>query len=188
MAGIQIINFEALAKQFDFSKYHSVVDIGGALGVLCCQFVKHNPHMTAITCDLEPVRELAQKYIEDFGNKDKITAVALDFFKDEFPKGNVVTMGNILHDWDYDQKKKLLKKCYDSMQDGDIFISVEYIIDRERRANVEGLLCSLMMLLETKGGYDWSEADFEEMAFEVGFKKVEFLKLPEPASAAIAYK
>jgi ABC-type sulfate transport system substrate-binding protein len=34
----------------------------------------------------------------------------VDFFKDEFPKVDVITMSNIFHDWDLDVKKMLLKR------------------------------------------------------------------------------
>jgi len=50
------------------------------------------------------------------------------------------------------------------------------------------LLMSLNMLIETEGGYDFSKADFEEIAFEIGFKKTESMPLAGPTSAVIAIK
>ena len=34
MSGLSRINFEALAEKFDFSRYHTLCDVGGATGLL----------------------------------------------------------------------------------------------------------------------------------------------------------
>jgi hypothetical protein len=58
-------------------------------------------------------------------------------------------MGNILHDWDEENKILLMKKAYDAIQAGGSFVAIEGIIDDERRKNVFGLMMSLNMLIET---------------------------------------
>jgi hypothetical protein len=82
----------------------------------------------------------------------------------------------------------LLRKSYDALNDGGVFIAVENIIDKDRKVNVTGMLMSLNMLIETTGGFDYSESDFEEWAKDTGFKRVEFIRLKGASSAAIAYK
>jgi hypothetical protein len=58
-------------------------------------------------------------------------------------------MGNILHDWGLKEKKLLLKKAFDALPDNGVLITVEAIIDPERKTNMEALLTSLHMLVET---------------------------------------
>ena len=41
-------------------------------------------------------------------------------------------MGHILHDWDLDEKRMLLRKAYDALPDGGALIVYEAIIDDER--------------------------------------------------------
>jgi hypothetical protein len=48
---------------------------------------------------------------------------------------------------------------------------IENIIDDQRQENLLGLLISLIMQIETAGGFDYSNADFREWALEAGFKK-----------------
>ena len=45
MAGIQMGAFMSFAKQFDFSKYKTLCDIGGATGILSVQVALNQPHM-----------------------------------------------------------------------------------------------------------------------------------------------
>ena len=97
-------------------------------------------------------------------------------------------MGNILHDWNEKEKLELFKKAYDALPEGGAFVGIEAIIDDERRKNVFGLLMSLNMLIETRGGSDYTMNDFTRWATQSGFKKTSLIPLAGPTSAAIAYK
>lgn len=188
MRGAQMGSFMAFAKAFDFSGYHTLCDIGGASGALCIQVAMNNPHMKCMTADLPPVQPIAEENVSHFKLESRIKAVSLDFFAQEFPKADVITMGNILHDWGLKEKKMLIEKAYEALPEGGAFIVIENIIDNERSANVFGLLMSLNMLIETGEGFDFTAADFEGWAKEAGFSKVDFLPLGGPTSAVIAIK
>jgi hypothetical protein len=97
-------------------------------------------------------------------------------------------MGNILHDWNLDKKKILIKKAYDAVPDGGALIAIENLIDDARRENIFGLLMSLNMLIETGDGFDYTSADFRDWCGEAGFQRFEIIPLAGPTSAAVAYK
>ena len=52
MSGISAGNFAAFAEKFDFSRYHTLCDIGGATGQLSCLVAKRHPHLRCTTLDL----------------------------------------------------------------------------------------------------------------------------------------
>lgn len=52
MGSLQTTGKNSLASKFDFSKYSSLVDAGGAGGDLCIEVAKKYPHMKCITFDL----------------------------------------------------------------------------------------------------------------------------------------
>lgn len=188
MSGFQAANFSILAEKFDFTKYKTVCDVGGALALLSRIVGAHHPHLTLTSFDLPPVAPHAQKHIKNAKMEGRITAVAGDFFQDELPKADVVTMGNILHDWNLEKKKILIKKTYNALPQGGAFIAIENLIDDARRENAFGLLMSLNMLIETGDGFDYTGADFRDWCSEAGFKRFEIINLAGPTSAAIAYK
>ena len=188
MAGASAGNFHALAEKFDFSRYTTLTDVGGATGLLSTVVAQRHPHLRCTSCDLPVVRPIAERSIASAGVADRVSAVDLDFFTDPIPPADVVTMGMILHDWDLDQKMHLIRAAYDALPDGGAFIAVEAIIDDARRANVFGLMMSLNMLIETGGGFDYTGADFGAWCREVGFRDIEVVPLAGPGSAAIAYK
>ena len=188
MTGLSRINFEAFAAKFDFSKFKTLCDIGGATGLLCIEAAKVHPHLRCISFDLPPVEPIAQKHIAAAGLSDRISTVGGDFFKDPFPKADVITMGMILHDWNLEKKMQLIRAAYDALPPGGALVAIEALIDDARRENVFGLLMSLNMLIEFGDAFDYSGADFRKWCGEVGFQRFEVLHLAGPSSAAIAYK
>jgi hypothetical protein len=188
MGGIQTGNFMTFAREFDFSGYNTLCDIGGAGAQLSAQVASHNPHMKCISFDLPPVCPIALENISKMGLASKVKIKSGDFFSDPFPKADVITMGNILHDWGIKDKKKLISKAYDALPEGGVFVVIENIIDDERRVNAFGLMMSLNMLIETAEGFDFTADDFNVWATEAGFSKTSIMSLTGPSSAAIATK
>src|SRR5262249_49726404 len=67
MTGLSRINFEALADKFDFSRYHTLCDVGGATGLLWIEVAKKHPHIECISFDLPPVEPITKKHIAAAG-------------------------------------------------------------------------------------------------------------------------
>ena len=188
MTGFQLANFVELGEKFDFSRFNSVSDIGGALALLSRTVGSQHQHLVFNTFDLPPVAPLAQKQIDAAGMTDRITVISGDFFQGELPKAEVITMGNILHDWNLEKKKLLIQKAYDALPEGGAFIAVENLIDDARRENAFGLLMSLNMLIEFGDAFDYTAADFRDWCSEAGFSDFDVIPLAGPSSAAVAYK
>jgi len=188
MGGVQMGNFIAFANKFDFSNYKTLCDVGGAGGYLAAQVVMNNSNMSCITFDVPPVSAMATENINGMGLANNVTIQSGDFFSDEFPKADVITMGNILHDWGTQDKKNLIKKAFDALPEGGAFVVIENIIDNNRSDNAFGLMMSLNMLIETDAGYDFTFADFSGWVKDAGFKEISLMPLAGPTSAAIAIK
>ncbi|MGQ0700743.1 MAG: methyltransferase [Panacagrimonas sp.] len=188
MTGFQAANFAVLAQKFDFSKYKTVSDVGGALALLSRVVGAHHQHLSFTSFDLPPVAPLALESIKAAGMENRIKPIAGDFLKDDLPKADVVTMGNILHDWNLEHKKILIKKAYDALPAGGAFIAIENVIDDARRENAAGLLMSLNMLIEFGDAFDYTGADFRAWCDEAGFRDFDKISLAGPTSAVIAYK
>lgn len=188
MSGVSAGNFRAFARKFDFSRFRTLCDVGGATGQLSCMVAAAHPHMRCTSLDLPNVVPIAARRIMQEGLGDRVTAVGGDFFLDPVPKADVITMGMILHDWNLDRKKALIRKAYEALPDGGAFVVIEALIDDARRENAFGLLMSLNMLIEFGDAFDYSGADFATWCREAGFRRFEVIPLEGPSSAAVAYK
>jgi hypothetical protein len=189
MSGFQAGNFMALVNTFDFSKYKTIADLGGADGFLCCTIASQHPGVTCTTYDLPPVKPVAEERIVRSKLQDRVKASTIDLDKaDSFPAADVITMGNILHGYNEESKQQVIGKVHNALNEGGVFIAIENVIDNERRKNALGLMMSLNMLIENGDGFDYTQEDFEGWAKAAGFRKIEALPLAGPTSAAIAYK
>jgi hypothetical protein len=188
MSGISAGNFRAFAAAFDFSKYKTLCDVGGATAQLSRIVAAAHPHLQCTSFDLPVVAPIAERHIAAAGLSERIKAVGGDFFTQPLPKADVITMGMILHDWNLEKKMMLIKKAYDALPAGGAFVVIEALIDDARRENAFGLMMSLNMLVEFGDAFDYSGADFAGWCREVGFKDFKVIPLTGASSAAIAYK
>lgn len=188
MRGLSIGNFQAFVQKFDFSNYKSLCDVGGATGLLSSLVAKQHSHIKCMSFDLPIVAPIAKKWIEKENLSDRINVVSGDFLKDALPKSDIITMGNILHDWNLEKKKHLIRLAYEALPENGAFVVIENIIDDDRRENAFGLMMSLNMLIEFGDAFDFTGANFWGWCQEVGFKRYEVVHLVGPCSAAIAYK
>ena len=188
MSSVQMGNFIAFAEKFDFSKYKTLTDAGGSAGILSVTVAKHHPHMNCTTYDLPAVEPIAKDTIQNSNMSDRVKTASGDFFLDPIPKADIVVMGNVLHDWNEDQKIILMQKAYAALPEDGAFVAIENIIDAERKRNAFGMMMSLNMLIETGTGFDYTYTDFNKWALLVGFKSTSLIPLAGAASVAIAYK
>ncbi len=188
MAGISMGNFQALAEKFDFSRYETVCDVGGATGRLSMALAARHPHLRCTSFDLPVVAPIAETAIAAAGLNERVAVASGDFLTDPIPQADVITMGLILHDWNLERKMHLIRSAYDALPEGGAFVIIENLIDDARRENAFGLMMSLNMLIEFGDAFDFTGGDFAGWCREAGFRDVQILPLAGPASAGIAYK
>jgi hypothetical protein len=188
MSGLSRPNFERLAARFDFGRYRTLCDVGGAAADLSCAVAARHPQLRCTSFDLPVVEPIARAAIARRGLAARVTTVAGDFFRDPLPRADVITMGMILHDWNLEQKMTLIRAAYDALPRDGAFIVVEHLIDDRRRENTFGLMISLNMLIEFGDAFDFTAADFRGWCAAVGFRRFETIGLEGAASAAVAYK
>ena len=188
MTGISQGTARAMAGKFPWRKYRSFADVGCAQGGVAAEIVLAHEHLDGEGMDLPVVRPIFEDYARAKGIEKRLRFHAGDFFKDPLPKTDVLIMGHILHDWNLDEKRMLLRKAYDALPSGGALIVHEAIIDDARKKNALGLLMSLNMLIETPGGFDFTGADCTRWMKEAGFKRTKVDKLVGPDSMVVGIK
>jgi hypothetical protein len=178
----------AIARALPWSDYRTVCDVGAAQGDLIAQIALANPHLRGTGFDLAAVGPAFAKYVASHGLASRVTFEAGDFFADPLPRADVITMGHILHDWDLSEKRMLVRKAFDALPVGGSFVVFEAMIDDDRSQNAFGLLMSLNMLVETKGGFDYTAADCVSWMQEAGFSETRVQHLVGPDTMVVGIK
>ncbi len=188
MTGISMGAAVAIAQKFPWKNYKTFADVGGAQGALPVQVALAHQHLKGMSFDLAPVGPIFTDYVKSFGLSDRLSFQGGDFFKEPLPKVDVIVMGHILHDWSLEEKKVIVKKAFDALPPGGAYIVYEAIIDDDRRTAAFGLLMSLNMLIETRGGFDYTGADCSGWMKEAGFKTTRVEHLVGPDSMVVGIK
>jgi SAM-dependent methyltransferase len=188
MSGISRGANMAIAKMVPWSKYKTYADIGTAQGDLAVQIALANPHLKGIGFDLPQVGPTFEEYAEANGVGNRVSFQPGDFFTEALPKVDVLTMGHILHDWNLEEKKMLVRKAYEALNPGGALVVYDAIIDDDRSKNAFGLLMSLNMLIETPGGFDYTGAECIHWMKEAGFRDAFVEHLVGPDSMVVGLK
>lgn len=188
MTGISAGPAQAIAAKFPWRDYKTFLDVGTAQGALPVTVALAHPHLSGAGMDLPVVEPVFREYVAAAGLSGRLAFKTCDFFKEPLPKADVVVMGHILHDWNMEQKRLLIKKVYDALPEGGSFICYEALIDDDRRQNAFGLLMSLNMLVETAGGFDYTGADCSGWLREAGFRETRVEHLVGPDSMVVGVK
>ena len=178
----------AIAHKFPWKNYRAVVDVGTAQGDLITQVALANPHIQGTGFDLPEVGPVFEDYVETNGLSGRVKFSPGSFFDQALPSADVVMMGHILHDWNLEVKRMLIRKAWEALREGGAFIVYECIIDDDRSTNAFGLLMSLNMLVETPGGFDYTGADCAGWMKEAGFRETRVEHLVGPDSMVIGIK
>jgi len=188
MTGLSNAANRAIAQKFSWSRYRTFADVGTAQGDLAVQIALAHPHLSGVGFDLPEVGPIFQDYVERHALSQRLRFLPGDFFRDPLPSADVLTMGHILHDWNLEEKKLLLRKAYQALPSGGALIVYEAIIDDDRSRNAFGLLMSLNMLIETPGGFDYTGQDCMGWMREAGFRETWVEHLVGPDSMVVGVK
>jgi hypothetical protein len=188
MTGISLGTAKAIAEKFPWSQYRTFIDVGCAQGAVPVQVALAHPHLSGGGFDLPAVRPVFEPYVAANGLADRLRFYPGDFFSDPLPAADVLVMGHILHDWNLDEKRRLLAKAYEALPEAGALIVYESLIDDGRRENAFGLLMSLNMLIETPGGFDYTGADCVAWMRDTGFREMRVEHLLGPDSMVVGIK
>lgn len=188
MSGISAGAAQAIAAKFDWSRYTTFADVGAAQGMVPVVVARAHPHLHAIGFDLPAVQPIFDEFVAQQGLTERIRFQAGSFFDGPMPNADVIVMGHILHDWDLAEKTLLVQKAFAALPKGGALIVYDAVIDDERRKNAFGLLMSLNMLIETRGGFDYTGADCQTWMREAGFVSTRVESLLGPDSMVVGFK
>jgi SAM-dependent methyltransferase len=156
-----------------------LLDIGGGSGAYSIAFAKANPDLRAEVFDVAAVVPLAQTYIAEAGFADRISTKVGDLTRADFGTGyDIALLSAICHMLGVEENRDLLRRCFAALLPGGRLIIRDFLLDPDKSSPKPAALFSLNMLVGTRGGASYSEAEYREWLALAGFSSV---ARPEPA-------
>ena len=143
-----------LARAYDFSRFHTLVDIGGGHGSLWTTILEATPALRGILFDLPVVIEEARPLIASSPIADRCELVAGDVFA-EVPEADAYIMKQIVKDWNDEECIRLLSHCRQAMRPGGRVLVAEQVLQTGQTMSTAKLIdLQLMALLSGRERYE----------------------------------
>lgn len=161
-----------LVSAYDFSRFGTVVDVGGSNGPLLAGILRAHPGVRGVLFDLPHVVAGAAPVLDEAGVADRCAVVGGSFFESVPPGGDAYVLKYIIHDWDDARAAAILKRCREAMTAGPVLLLIEQVLPERLEAGVAALQrarLDLQMLLATPGGRERTEREYRALLREAGF-------------------
>jgi hypothetical protein len=192
MHSLSTFTARVLGETIDFAPFTRLLDVGGGSGAYDIELCRRYPHLRATVYDLPFVTEIAAAKAAGAGLGDRVATASGDFFTDPaFPTGHdVILLSMIMHDWNEDQDRDILRKCYQALPRNGAVIIAELLVNDEKTGPAPAALMSLNMLIETEGGRNYTPAEYSAWLGELGFRDVRVVWFDAAGAngAVIGYK
>jgi acetylserotonin N-methyltransferase len=187
MHGFGLLSSPEVVAAFDLSRYHRLVDLGGATGHLAITACQRYPELRAVVFDLPVAVPLAREIVAASSVAQRIEVAAGDFFTDPLPEGDLFTLGRILHDWCEEKIRLLLRKICQRLPAGGALLIAEKLLAEDKTGPTGALMQSLNMLVCVEGK-ERTLSEYANLLKEAGFAEVQGRRTTAPLDAVLATK
>jgi acetylserotonin O-methyltransferase len=188
MHGLGLLSSPAVAAAFDLSRFHRLLDLGGATGHLAIAATLQYPALQAVVFDLPAVLEVTREELLRWPNiSSRIELCSGDFFRDDIPEADLIALGRILHDWSGEKVHALLGKIHRALPGGGSVLIAEKLLSEDKTGPVSANMQSLNMLACTEGR-ERNLSEYRELLTAAGFSDVRGRVTGTPLDAVMATK
>jgi (2Fe-2S) ferredoxin/SAM-dependent methyltransferase len=166
-----------------------VLDVGGGSGAYSIAFAQTQPGLRADLLDLAGVLPIARRHIEAAKLVDRIGLREGDLRVDDFGSGyDLVFISAICHMLSPDENRSLLERAFRALSPRGRIVIQDFILAPDKTAPKSGALFALNMLVGTRAGSSYSEAEYAEWLRGVGCGRAEKVALPGTTALMIGHR
>jgi hypothetical protein len=157
-----------MLEAYDFSRFRSLIDVGGSTGALLVALLKANPGLTGKIYDLPALGPTAESYLEAQGLAERASFIGGSFF-DEVPAGaDAYSLKMIIHDWDDEKSLAILGNCRKAMAPGAVVLVMEKIAPELAGPADYATIRGDMLMLTAAGGRERTRGEYEALFSQAG--------------------
>jgi len=180
MIGVHGDEPPAVAAAYDFSRFGTVVDVGGASGNLISAILARHSAPRGVLFDLPHVVRDAPALLRAKGLAGRVSIEAGSFFETVPEGGDAYVLSHIIHDWSEAQCLTILGHCREAMRPGSRLLLVEMVLP-DGDGFHPGKLLDMTMLV-VPGGQERTEKEYGELLGKAGFR----LERVVPTASAVS--
>ena len=157
----------AVLAAYDFSACGTVIDIGGGHGRLLATILRAHPQLRGILFDQPHVVAGATAELQQAGVSARCATIGGDFFAAVPSGGDAYILAEILHDWDDERSRTILRNCRRACGPASRLLLIEVLIAPGNEPDLAKFLDLHMLVL--LGGRERTKAQYRTLLAEAGF-------------------
>ncbi len=166
-----------------------MLDVGGGSGAYSIAFASAKENLEVDLLDLAEVLPITNGHIESAGLAGRIRTKPGDLRSDQLGDGyDLVLVSAICHMLGVDENKDLLKRCFQALAPSGRLVIQDFILEPDKTAPKSAALFALNMLVGTRGGSTYTEAEYAAWLTEAGFQDARHVRLPGPSGLIIGQR
>jgi hypothetical protein len=172
----------AILDAIDFRQAEVVVDVGGGTGELLAAILAGHPGLRGVLFDLPNVVEHAARVLSVSKVADRCTVEGGSFFERVPGHGDTYLFKQIVHDWDDERARAILRCCRRCMPENAKLLIIERRMPEVAEPGVaaESFFVDLEMLVMTSGGRERTETELSSLLRDAGFRLQRALPTTSP--------
>lgn len=186
MAGSSEMIMKSVLDHYEFPPDAVFVDVGGGTAAMLTAILERCPNARGTVFDLPSAAEAARETIARRGMSGRCDFVEGDFFQSVPAGGDFYTMKWILHDWPDPKASAILRTLHNAMGQDAKLLLIETVVAEDDDA-MFGRMMDLNMMVMC-GGKERTQAQWQQLLDESGFKLTRIIPMPGPASLIEAVK
>jgi len=183
-AGVEADRHVKVAEQYDFGRFHTLVDVGGGSGGLLRAVLARHPAIRGVLFDqLSGLGGAAEALAAD-GLSERCRIESGDFFATAPAGGDCYALSFILHDWADEACLKILGRVREAIAADGRLLVIERLVPpcAKDRALLRHQLYQDVNMMVNFGGRERSEEEFRRLLGAAGFELTRVL----PTGSAIS--
>jgi cyclopropane fatty-acyl-phospholipid synthase-like methyltransferase len=172
-----------LLEAYDFSRFPTIVDVGGGTGALLAAILQANPETRGVLADRPDVLSSAAPVLRAAAITDRVETVASDFFQAVPEAGDLYVLSNIIHDWGDEDAVRILQACRQAMPDDGRLLIVELVLPDGGEPSM-AKLADLEMLALTPGGRQRTISEYAGLLEQAGLRLTDAVAATSGRSAS----
>ena len=168
VASSRLMN-DAIVEAYPWAQFGTLVDVAGGMGSTLAAILGANPRMRGVLFDVDHVIERGRDYLTRQGVAERCRTQSGSFF-DAVPAGaDAYFMKHILHDWSDADCLRILGNCAKAMPEHAKLLACEKIVPPGNGPSIAKTI-DLVMLVQTDGGRERTEAEFQQLFARAGLR------------------
>lgn len=181
MTDLSTLDAASVPEFYDFSRFESVVDVGGGHGTQIVEILRANPRLRGTVFDAPYVVVGARAAVRRAGLADRCTLVGGDLFRAVPDGADIYMLSRVLRDCDDERARRVLKNCRRAMARDGRVVLLEVVRDDEHALGV-GPLFDVERLVISSNGRERTASEYRELLRSAGLDLQRIVPLPSDYS------